>query len=231
MPGKKLRDAKSKLPKEPVLLAEAISLVRGAAPENFDATVEVHARLGIDPRKAEQQIRSTVALPHGSGKKVRVIAFAEGDAAKKAKEAGAVEAGGEELVEKIAGGWLDFDVAVATPDSIRSLGKIAKTLGTKGLMPNAKAGTVSPDPAKVVAELVAGRIEFRNDDAGIVHSLIGKKSFSAEQLLENAEAFFAKLNELKPSSSKGVFLKSVSLATTMGPGVAVKTSGHKLATA
>ncbi|MCX6807903.1 MAG: 50S ribosomal protein L1 [Patescibacteria group bacterium] len=218
--GKKYREAAVKIDRlKQYSLNEAVLLVKETSPVKFDASVEIHVKLGIDPRQADQQIRGTVAMPHGTGKKVRVIAFCDEVQAKSAKEAGAIEAGAETLIDKIVSGWLDFDVAVATPEMMRNMGKIAKTLGTRGLMPNPKAGTVTPDPIKVVKELLAGRIEYRNDQYGIVHCAVGKVSFAANQIEDNVRALFKALVESRPTKSKRTYVQSVALTSTMGPGI------------
>jgi large subunit ribosomal protein L1 len=200
-------------------LAEAVSVLKKAAPTKFDETVELHIRLGVDPKKADQQVRGTVSLPHGTGKTLRVVVLAKGEKVKEAEEAGADLAGSTDLVEKIAGGFLDFDVLVATPDIMREAGKLGKVLGPKGLMPNPKSGTVTADVAKAVREIKAGKIEYRVDDAGICHAGIGKIRFSEQQILENAEMLIKTLVSVKPAASKGVYLLSAFLSSTMGPGL------------
>jgi large subunit ribosomal protein L1 len=200
-------------------LAEAVSVLKKAAPAKFDETVELHIRLGVDPKKADQQVRGTVSLPHGTGKTLRVVVLAKGEKVKEAEAAGADMAGSTDLVEKIAAGYLDFDVLVATPDIMREAGKLGKVLGPKGLMPNPKSGTVTADVAKAVKEIKAGKIEYRVDDAGICHSGIGKIRFSEQQILENAEMLIKTLVSVKPAASKGVYLLSAFLTSTMGPGL------------
>ena len=218
--GKAYRAAAEKIDKNKFYLPEeAIQLAKDSSTTKFDASIEVHTRLGIDPKKSDQVIRSTVALPHGTGKTLRVIAFVSEDKAAAAKKAGAVEAGEENLIEKIGKGWLDFDVTVATPDMMKKLGKIAKTLGQKGLMPNPKAGTVTPDVEKAIGEIQKGKVEFRNDSYGILHNIVGKVSFSAEQLTENLKTYLKAIADAKPKTLKGNYILSVSLATTMGPGI------------
>ncbi|NJP03972.1 50S ribosomal protein L1, partial [Candidatus Gracilibacteria bacterium] len=188
--SKALKSAYEKFDKEKTYsLKEAIKLMKDTSSVKFDATAEIHVRLNIDPRHAEQQVRSTISLPHGTGKSVRVAVFCEDDLIKGAKAAGAVDAGDESLIEKVSKGWTDFDVAVATPGMMRHLAKVARVLGPKGLMPNPKAGTVTPDVAKAVKELAAGRIEFRNDKTGIIHSVFGKLSFDDAKLEENLKTF------------------------------------------
>jgi len=208
---------------------EAVELAKATSPTKFDATVEVAMRLGVDPRQADQLVRGTVSLPHGTGKTVRVVAFAEGDKAEAALEAGADEVGSDELVKRISEGWLDFDAAVATPDQMAKIGRIARILGPRGLMPNPKTGTVTPDVAKAVTEIKGGKIAFRVDKHANLHLIIGKASFSAEQLAENYAAAMDEVQRLKPSSSKGVYIKKVTLSTTMGPGVPVDPSSVKVA--
>lgn len=187
----------------------------------FDETVDVAVRLGVDPRHADQMVRGTVVLPNGLGKEVRVLVFAKGEKEKEALEAGADFAGNEELMEKIKGGWFGFDKAVATPDVMGTVGKIGRLLGPRGLMPNAKTGTVTFDVAKAVNELKAGKIDFRVEKAGIVHVPVGKVSFGAEKLLENVRAFLETIVRLKPAASKGTYLRSITISTTMGPGIKV----------
>ena len=204
--------------------AEAMETVKKTASAKFDETVEVHIRTGCDGRHAEQQIRGAVVLPHGTGKKVRVLVFAKGDKVAEAEAAGADHVGGDELIPKIQNdGWLDFDVVVATPDMMGVVGRLGKVLGPKGLMPNPKAGTVTMDVAKAVQEIKAGKIEYRLDKANIIHCPIGKASFTTEQLTENFNSFMEAIEKAKPSTLKGQYLKSITVATTMGPGVKVNT--------
>lgn len=202
---------------------EAVDLVKKTSYAKFDATVEAHLRMGLDPRKADQQIRSTVQLPNGTGRQVRVMVFAEGEDQRNALEAGADYAGSDDMVEKIQGGWFDFDVAVATPPMMSKVGRLGKLLGPRGLMPSPKAGTVVPgaDLERVVKELKAGRVEFRLDRTANVHVPIGKASFTNEQLLENFSALMEAINQAKPTAAKGSYIKKVALAATMGPGVKV----------
>jgi large subunit ribosomal protein L1 len=200
-------------------LAEAVAILKKAAPAKFDETVELHIRLGVDPKKADQNVRGTVSLPHGTGKTLRVVVLAKGEKIKEAEDAGADMAGASELVEKIAGGFLDFDVLVATPDIMREAGKLGKVLGPKGLMPNPKAGTVTAEVGKAVKEIKAGKIEYRVDDAAICHAGIGKIRFSEQQILENAEMLIKTLVSVKPASSKGVYLLTAFISSTMGPGL------------
>ncbi len=202
--------------------AEAIKLVKDSASAKFDETVEVHIRTGLDGRHAEQQVRGAVVLPHGTGKKVRVLVFAKGAKADEAAAAGAEHVGGEELIPKIQNeGWLDFDVVVATPDMMGVVGRLGRVLGPKGLMPNPKAGTVTMDVTKAVEEIKAGKIEYRLDKTNIIHVPVGKASFTEEQLADNFQALMGAILKAKPSSLKGTYLKSVTLSSTMGPGVRV----------
>lgn len=200
---------------------EAVRLAKEIAPAGFDETVEAHFRLGIDTRQADQQVRGSVSLPHGTGKTVRVAVFAQGEKAKEAEEAGADIVGADDLVERISGGFLDFDATVATPDMMSKVGRLGRILGTRGLMPNPKLGTVTMDVGRVVKELKAGRVEYRADRYGIVHVGIGKKSFSVEALLENYGALLDEILRVKPASSKGRYIKSITISTTMGPGIKV----------
>ena len=202
--------------------AEAIALVKKSATAKFDETVELHIRTGCDSRHADQQIRGAVVLPNGTGKEVKVLVFAKGTKLDEAQAAGADHVGGEELIPKIQNdGWLDFDVVVATPDMMGVVGRLGKVLGPKGLMPNPKAGTVTMDVAKAIADIKAGKIEYRLDKANIIHVPVGKASFSEEQLTQNFNALMDAIVKARPSSVKGQFLKSITLATTMGPGVKV----------
>lgn len=206
----------------PVPLTEAITRIKSFKAAKFDQTVELCLHLGIDAKQADQMIRGSLSLPHGIGKSKRVIAFCALDKVKDAKAAGAVEAGGEELVKKIEDGWLDFDVAIASPDMMRVVSKLGKALGPKGLMPSPKSGTVTPNVAQAVKEYAAGKIEFRNDAGGNVQAAIGKHSFGAKELQDNAEAFIKHITRMKPSSAKGNYIKSISMSATMTPGVAVE---------
>lgn len=201
---------------------EAAGLVKELATAKFDETIEAHFRLGIDPRKSDQNVRGTVALPHGTGKTVRVAAFAQGDKAREAEEAGADVVGGADLVERVQGGWLDFDAAVATPDMMGQVGsKLGRVLGPRGLLPNPKAGTVGMDIGQIVSALKAGRIEFRSDKTGVVHAPIGKASFEPGNLAENLAALRAAIEAAKPEGAKGIYLRTVYLTSTMGPSVRV----------
>src|SRR5690348_7221635 len=200
---------------------EAVRLAKGAAKAKYDETVEVAMRLGVDPRKADQMVRGTVQLPHGTGKTARVLVFANGDKAEAAREAGADVVGDDDLIEKVSGGWLEFDAVVATPDMMGKVGRLGRVLGPRGLMPNPKTGTVTPDVAKAVSDIKGGKIEFRVDRHANLHFIIGKASFSEAQLAENYAAALEEVLRLKPSSSKGRYVKKVTISTTMGPGVQV----------
>ncbi len=200
-------------------LKEAVELAVSAGAAKFDETVDVAIRLGVNPKHADQMVRGSVVLPHGLGKTVRVLVFAKGEKEKEALDAGADFTGADDLVEKIKGGWLDFDRVIATPDMMGSVGKLGKILGPRGLMPNPKVGTVTFNVASAVKETKAGKVEFRVEKAGIVHSPLGKVSFGADKILENLVALLETIVKLKPSSSKGTYLRSVALSTTMGPGV------------
>jgi large subunit ribosomal protein L1 len=200
-------------------LEEAVKILKSVVKARFDETIEVAMRLGINPRHADQMVRGTVALPNGTGKTVRVLVFAKGENVENALAAGADYAGLEEYIEKIQGGWLEFDVAVATPDVMGLVGRLGKILGTRGLMPNPKSGTVTPNVTDAVGEIKAGKIDFRADKAGIVHSGVGKISFSDEKIVENVRTFVNAIIKLKPASAKGTYLKSISLSSTMSPGI------------
>jgi len=201
--------------------SEAVNLALQCSFARFDESVDMAVRLGVDPRRADQMVRGTVLLPNGTGKTVRVLAFAKGEKEKEALEAGADFAGSDELIEKIKGGWLEFDKTVATPDMMGAVGKIGKLLGPRGLMPNAKLGTVTFDLAKVIREIKAGKIEFRVEKSGVVHAPVGRVSLGAERLLQNIASFIDTIIRLKPASSKGIYLKSIAISTTMGPGIKI----------
>jgi large subunit ribosomal protein L1 len=205
-------------------VADAVKLAVESSFAKFDETVDVAVRLGVDPRHADQMVRGSVVLPNGIGKTVRVLVFAKGEKEKEAQDAGADYVGGDDLVEKIKGGWFDFDKVVATPDMMGSVGKIGKILGPRGLMPNAKTGTVSFDVTRAVKELKAGKIEFRAEKAGIVHAPMGKVSFGVEKLVQNVSAFLETILRMKPSSSKGTYVRGIAISTTMGPGVKIDTT-------
>lgn len=203
---------------------EAVNLLKKTSSAKFDETVELSIRLGVDPRHADQQVRGTVSLPHGTGKEVRVLVITKGEKEKDAKEAGADHVGYEDYIEQIQKGWLEFDVIVATPDAMRDLGKLGRVLGPRGLMPNPKSGTVTQDIGNTVKEIKAGKIDFRVDKTGIIHTGIGKASFEEGKLLENVKALMQTIIRLKPSASKGTYLKSVCISNTMGPGIRLTTS-------
>jgi large subunit ribosomal protein L1 len=213
------------------LLPEAVGLLKKAAPAKFNETVELHIKLGVDPKKADQQVRGTVSLPHGTGRTLKVAVLAKGEKIKEAEAAGADFAGDNDLIEKIAGGFLDFDVLVATPDIMRETGKLGKVLGPKGLMPNPKAGTVTPNVAQAVKEIKAGKIEYRVDDQGICHAGIGKIKFDENQIVDNAQTLIKTLVAVKPASSKGTYLISAHLTSSMGPGIKVDTTEFTKSTA
>ena len=220
--GKKYRQALEMIePNKEYPLGEAVKLAKEVAYANFDETFEIHMRLGVNPKYADQMVRGTLVLPHGTGKSVKVAVIASGDKYKEAEAAGADIVGGEDLVEKIQGGWMDFDALIATPDMMRHVGKLGRILGPRGLMPNPKAGTVTFDVANAVKELKAGRIEYKVDKTGIVHNAIGKKSFTEEQLIDNAKAYIQAIIKAKPASAKGRYIHSIYIATTMGPGIKV----------
>ena len=221
--GKKYTDSAKLIDKTKLYdSAEAISLVVQTAKAKFDETIEINVRLGVDSRHADQQVRGAIVLPHGTGKTVRTLVFARGDAAKAAEEAGADYVGADEYVKKITTeNWFEFDVVIATPDMMGLIGRLGKVLGPKGLMPNPKAGTVTPDAAKAVVEAKAGKIEYRLDKTNIIHCPIGKASFGAEKLLENFNTLMEAIIKAKPASAKGQYIKSCVLAATMGPGVKV----------
>ncbi len=199
--------------------SEAVKLLRQVSYVKFDPTVEVHIRTGLDPRHAEQMVRGSVVLPAGTGKRVRVLAFAQGDKAREAEEAGADFVGGDDLAKRIQDGWLDFDVAVATPDMMGMVGRLGRVLGPRGLMPNPRTGTVAMEIGRVIREVRAGRVEFRVDKTGVIHGPLGKLSFSDEQILENLGAFIDSIIRAKPTTMKGQYLRSISLAATMSPGI------------
>ncbi len=217
-----MRDQRAKVQAEKFYsLDEGCQLVAKTASAKFDETVEVAIRLGVDPKKADQNVRGSIPLPNGLGKTIRVAVFAKGEKAQEAQAAGADIVGAEDLAEKIKGGFFDFDNVVATPDMMAQVGKVGKLLGPRGLMPSPKVGTVTFDVAETVKSLKSGRAEYRVDKAGVVHAAVGKASFGPEKILENAQALFQAINRAKPSSSKGVYLQSASLSLTMGPGVAI----------
>ncbi|MBB6451444.1 large subunit ribosomal protein L1 [Geomicrobium halophilum] len=224
--GKKIVDAKKQVDSSyQYPSVEALELVKKIAPANFDETVEAAVRLGVDPRKADQQIRGAVVLPHGTGKTQRVLVFAKGEKAKEAEEAGADFVGEDDLVNRIQQGWLDFDVVVATPDMMAQVGKLGRVLGPRGLMPNPKTGTVTMDITQAVNEIKAGKVEYRVEKAGNVHVPIGKVSFDVEQLNENLKMIVDTLLKEKPSAAKGTYLRNIAVSSSMGPGVKVTTAG------
>jgi large subunit ribosomal protein L1 len=199
----------------------AMEIAKNSGSKKFDSTIDVAMRLGVDPRKADQMVRGTVNLPHGTGKTARVLVFATGDRAEAAREAGADYVGADELVEKVAGGWLDFDAVVATPDMMGKVGRLGRVLGPRGLMPNPKTGTVTPDVAKAVSDIKGGKIEFRVDRHANLHFIVGKASFSQQQLAENYAAALEEVLRLKPASSKGRYIKKITVSSSMGPGIPV----------
>jgi large subunit ribosomal protein L1 len=204
-----------------------VKLALDCASARFDESVDLAVRLGVDPRRADQMVRGTVVLPNGTGKAVRVLAFAQGEKEKEAIEAGADYAGGDDLISQIKGGWLEFDKTVATPDMMGSVGKIGKILGPRGLMPNAKLGTVTFDVAKVIREIKAGKIDFRVEKSGIVHAPVGRVSFGAEKILENVTTFIETIVRLKPAASKGTYVRGIAISTTMGPGIKIDPANVK----
>ena len=214
--GKKYADAAKKAPQGPVSVAEAIAFVKANPGAKFDESVELGMRMGCDPRKSDQMIRGTVSLPHGTGKDVRVVVFAGGTAADAAREAGAMEVGTDELLEKIKGGWTDFDVAIATPEAMTAVRKLARVLGPRGLMPNPKTGTVTDDTAAAVRAQKAGKVEFRMDRQGNVCVLVGKRSFDAEKLVDNVNALLDAIRAVRPAALKGQLFKKISVSSTMG---------------
>jgi large subunit ribosomal protein L1 len=218
--GKKYLEARGKVDRRKLYDLDAgIQLLKGTAVAKFDESVDMAIRLGVNPKHADQMVRGTVALPHGVGKTVRVLVFAKGEKEREAKEAGADFVGAEDLAEKITGGWTDFDKAIATPDMMGTVGKLGKILGPRGLMPNPKVGTVTFDVGRAVKELKAGRVEFKVEKTGIVHTSVGKISFDSEKLKENVLALMDVITRAKPASSKGTYLKSIAISTTMGPGI------------
>ncbi len=219
--GKKYEASAKLVDKPAYTLSEAMPIVKKAAFAEFDETVELAMRLGVDPKHADQMVRGTVVLPHGLGKSKRVIVIASGDKVREAREAGADEAGGDDLLQRIQGGWMDFDAVVATPDMMRSVGKLGKILGPRGLMPNPKTGTVTVDVTRAVREVKAGKVEFRVDKTGIIHCPIGKVSFDAPKLAENAGALISSIIKAKPASAKGKYVRSIVISSTMGPGLPI----------
>jgi large subunit ribosomal protein L1 len=230
--GKKYQEAAKLVDRERIYTPlEAVELAKQTTFVAFDASIEAHLRLGVDPRHADQMVRGTVVLPHGTGKIVRVAVFAQGEKAQEALRAGADEVGGDDLVKKIEAGWLEFDVAIATPDSMGLVGKLGKILGRRGLMPNPKAGTITFDVERAVKEVKGGRVEFRVDKTAIVHAPVGKSNFEAGDLVDNLAALVDAINRAKPTGAKGQYLKGLTIASTMGPGIRVDVPGVLAATA
>ncbi len=219
--GKKFAASAKLVDKPAYTLTDAMPVLKKAAFAKFDETVEVAMRLGVDPKHADQMVRGTVVLPHGLGKSKRVIVIASGDKVREGREAGADEVGGDDLVQKIQGGWMDFEAVVATPDMMRSVGKLGKILGPRGLMPNPKTGTVTLEVARAVKEVKAGKVEFRVDKTGIIHCPVGKVSFEADKLAENAGALIQSVIKAKPATAKGRYVKSIVVSSTMGPGIPI----------
>lgn len=217
--GKKMRAAVEKVQPRLYALREAVDVVKSAAYVKFDESVDLAIRLGIDPKRSDQMVRGTTSLPHGTGKKLRVLVFAKGEKEQEARQAGADYVGSDDLMEKIKGGWMDFDCAISTPDLMASVGKLGKVLGPRGLMPNPKTGTVTFEVGKAVSEIRKGRVEYKVEKAGIVQVPVGKVSFKADQLFDNASAVLEAVVKAKPASCKGRYLKSVTISSTMGPGV------------
>ncbi|MBK9241783.1 MAG: 50S ribosomal protein L1 [Acidobacteria bacterium] len=222
--GKKYTAAREQVPVRPHTVEEAVPLIQKVKYTKFDETVELSIRLGVDPKHADQMVRGTVVLPHGLGKSKKVLVIANAEKQREATEASADAVGGEELVDKILGGWQDFDAVVATPDMMRAVGKLGKVLGPRGLMPNPKTGTVTVDVAKAVREIKAGKVEFRVDKAGVVHAPVGRISFDTANLVANAHALMDSIMKAKPSAAKGKYVKSVTMSSTMGPGVVIDTA-------
>jgi len=224
--GKKIIAAKAKIDRDVSYpLSDAVALVKEVASANFDETLDLTVRLGVDPRKADQMVRGAVVLPNGLGKKVRVLVFAKGEKAQEALDAGADFVGGDDLVEKIQGGWFEFDTAIATPDMMGTVGKIGRLLGPRSLMPNPKVGTVTFDVGRAVSEAKSGKVEYRVEKTGIIHAPVGKVSFDQEKLQENIVSLMDALVKAKPSTAKGAYLKKISISSTMGPGVLVDIPG------
>ena len=221
MSGKGFLAAKAKVEARDYGLEDAVKLLREIKFAKFDETLEIALRLGVDPKHADQMVRGTVVLPHGLGKSLRVCVVASGEKVKEAEEAGADEVGGEDIVEKIQKGWMDFDAVVSTPDMMKSVGKLGRVLGPRGLMPNPKAGTVTFDVAKAVKEIKAGKVEFRVDKNGVIHAPLGRMSFEAEHLVENARSLVGAVVRAKPAASKGRYLRGISMSSTMSPGVKI----------
>jgi large subunit ribosomal protein L1 len=219
--GKKYQAARQQVPAKPHSIEEAVPLIQKIKFAKFDETIEMAIRLGVDPKHSDQMVRGTVVLPFGLGRSKRVLVIANAEKQRDAREAGADEVGGEELVDRILGGWMDFDAVVATPDMMRAVGKLGKVLGPRGLMPNPKTGTVTTDVNKAVQEIKAGKVEFRVDKAGVVHAPIGKMSFATASLVANAHALMENIMKAKPAAAKGRYVRSVTLSSTMGPGISI----------
>jgi large subunit ribosomal protein L1 len=227
--GKKFAASRAQVPERPLSIDEAVPLVQKVKFAKFDETVELSIRLGVDPKHADQMVRGTIVLPHGLGKTKKVLVIAGGEKQKEAQEAGADVVGGEELVEKIQGGWMDFEAVVATPDMMRAVGKLGKVLGPRGLMPNPKTGTVTQDIGKAVREIKAGKVEFRVDKTGIVHAPVGKASFATDHLVENTKALVESIVKAKPAAAKGKYVRSITICSTMGPGIKIDTTSIEAA--
>jgi large subunit ribosomal protein L1 len=217
--SKRYTELLAKVPEQPVGLSEAVGILKGFDGAKFDQTIEIHMHLGVDPKQADQIVRGSIVLPHGIGKTQRVVVFAKDAAAEAAQAAGADEVGQEDLAKKISGGWLEFDVCIASPDMMGVVGPLGRVLGPRSLMPSPRSGTVTPDVAKAVEEYKAGKVEFRNDSGGNVHAVLGRLSFTPEQIQENVSAFLKYIESLKPSSVKGTYVKNIALTSTMGPGI------------
>jgi large subunit ribosomal protein L1 len=231
-PGKKFEAAAKQVEAKPYQLAEAVTLVQKIKFAKFDETVEVHMRLGVDPKHADQMVRGTVVLPHGLGKSKTVLVIASGDKIREAQEAGADYVGGDDVVNRIQNeNWTDFDAVIATPDMMRSVGRLGKVLGPRGLMPNPKTGTVTTDVRNAIQEIKAGKVEFRVDKTGVIHAPVGKVSFANDKLLENANTLIQAVVRAKPSAAKGKYVKSVTLCSTMGPGVHLDVTAFNVRTA
>ena len=227
--GRKFDESRAKVESQLYSLEEAIPLVQRIKFAKFDESVEIAMRLGVNPKHADQMVRGTIVLPHGLGRSRRVLVIASSDKQKEAEEAGADTIGGDEMVEKIQGGWMEFDAVVATPDMMRSVGKLGRILGPRGLMPNPKTGTVTTDVSKAVNEIKAGKVEYRVDKAGVVHAPIGKASFATANLIENAQALMTSVIKAKPAAAKGKYLRSIAVSSTMGPGVWVDSASIEAA--